>query len=133
MDTNDILADKKILIVDDEQDLAEISSLQFKSYGLTTETAPGGWKALEILKSCPVDIVLTDIRMAQGDGIELLKNIRDMNPTIPLVYMVTGFSKYSRDECIKIGANGFYSKPYDVGQIASDIARDLEKYADQQS
>ena len=50
--------------------------------------------------------------MAGGDGIELLKAIRSIHPNIPVVFLVTGFSDYSTEQALELGAQRVFEKPY---------------------
>ena len=86
------LKDKKILIVDDEAELRNIFTTEFKFYQSQTFEAYNATSAIEILKSEKVDLILSDIRMPGGDGIELLKYVNNNIKPFPYFIMLTGYS-----------------------------------------
>lgn len=103
----------RILIVDDEPDLLHLFSLQFKLRGADVQTAQSGNKALEILKTTEFDLVISDVRMANGDGVTLLKGLKGLRSTMPVFFFMTGFSDFTNDEAKRMGANEVLNKPFD--------------------
>jgi CheY-like chemotaxis protein len=103
---------KKVLVVDDEPDLRELVILELQEAGFQTVEAPNGKAAFEIVKSDSIDVVVTDVRMPGGSGVELLDEIKKRNPERPAVIMVTGFADLSVDEAFDRGAEALLSKPY---------------------
>jgi two-component system response regulator (stage 0 sporulation protein F) len=124
-------ANAHILIVDDELDLRELLAQMLESEGFRVSQASGGRMALEILKKESVDLVISDVRMPDGDGVELLKNIKATNPKLPLVIMITGFSDSSEAQILKLGAHAMFMKPFDTDAFSQAIhaAIDLAKAA----
>ncbi len=103
---------KKILIVDDEEDLRDALAFDFKRQGFEVFLAHNGTVAYEMFLKNPTDIVLSDVRMAGGDGVELLKNIKNSHPEVPLV-LSTGFAEIGIDEAYSIGAHSVVLKPFE--------------------
>lgn len=101
-----------ILIVDDELELLVTLEHILKKAGYNILTAPNGNAALAIIKSTPVDIVISDVRMPSGGGIELLEKVRERDPDIPVVLLITGFTDVEPEEAIKKGAQGVLQKPF---------------------
>lgn len=102
-----------ILLVDDETDLRDVIAFDLKRKGYEVTTASGGqeaWEKLKTLKS--IDLVITDIKMPQGDGLELLKNIVAHQPHLPVICL-TGFAELSPEEILKLGAKAIFEKPFD--------------------
>lgn len=115
-----------ILIVDDEPSLREILQDRFSIFGFDTFTSESGNKAWSFLEKTSVDIVLTDIRMPDGNGVELLKKIRAKNSHTPKVYAITGFSQdYEPRDLYHLGADGFVSKPFDAADIRNGLQKSL--------
>ena len=116
---------KTILLVDDEEDLTDILSFYFQEAGFKTFTAQSGNEGFNITTKEKIDMVISDIQMPNGDGVELLKKIRDFNPNIPSVGLVTGYSKYSEDDIKKLGAAFLMKKPIDMDELVSTVKTHL--------
>jgi CheY-like chemotaxis protein len=114
---------KHVLIVDDEPDLITILGVILKKTGrYRASGASNGKKALEFLsQDASIDLVLTDIRMPQMDGIELMEKIKEINLESPLVMFITGLTDFSIDKVYDAGACGFISKPFDWAQIIAAV------------
>ena len=113
----------RILFVDDEPDLLESLSLYFSSAGRVVETASSGNEALKLCEKNEYDVVITDIRMANGDGLFLLESLKQRNQLSPIVVMMSGFSEVTKDEAVRKGAYDLIPKPLDF--------RNLTGYLDQ--
>ena len=110
--TMDSTSKKTILVVDDENDLAQIASDILTDEGFDVVTASDGVGALRILRSGrPIHFIFSDIRMPNMDGIALLKHVREEFPSIE-VCMISGYSTKSEKEVLSYGAVGYLSKPY---------------------
>ncbi len=120
----------QVLIVDDESDLLDMLSQLFKSFGFMVSKAENGRAAWEFLKGQEVDLVLTDIRMPQMDGIELLKKIREKDPNFPSVLVTSGFTDYTTADLYDFGANGFFTKPFGAAAVRSAVTKSLLKRND---
>lgn len=119
---------KTLLIVDDEPELREILCDEFQGLGALVLTAENGRQAFEILKSQKVDVVLSDVRMPDGDGIELLDRIRSVSADTPVVAIISGFSDLSKAEIYHKGADSILSKPYDMPAIVAAVSKALEPH-----
>src|ERR1035441_5250291 len=82
--------DIKILIVDDEPDIAELLGYDFEKLNFKVFTATDGKMAFEIALKEKIDIVVSDIRMPGGDGITLLDKLKKVNIEIPVVLFLSG-------------------------------------------
>lgn len=80
----------KILIVDDEEEVCNVLSEQLRLHGYATEVAGSGQEALEILKREAFDLIITDVRMPQMDGVELLQKVSKLYPDIAKI-LLTGY------------------------------------------
>lgn len=117
----------KILIVDDEVALCDNLAALFELEGFTTYRAYSGNEAFEIYNNSGIqfDLILTDIKMPDGDGVELVKKVRALNKKIPFIYVMSGFSEHSESELIGYGADLFLPKPFEFDEIQR-IAKTLE-------
>lgn len=112
-----------ILLVDDEplvlRSLSEVLTLA----GYTVNTATGGKEALELLKNYTTDIIISDIRMPEMDGIQFLKNIKISSPDTPVI-LITGYSSIeSAVEAMRHGAYDYITKPIQDSEIKILIER----------
>jgi two-component system, NtrC family, response regulator PilR len=118
-----------ILIVDDEQSYRQLLSLVFEGDGHTIRTASNGREALELLKSDPADVVISDVRMPDMDGIEMLSSVRESQPDLGVVLMTAFASVETAREAFKLGADDFIQKPFDVEELKLIVKKTLEKQA----
>lgn len=110
-------AKQVILIVDDEEGLREGLSKLLKTEGYAVLSAESGEQALKILQHAHIDLVLTDMRMPEMDGIELLKKIREQHPGIGVI-ILTGYGQIeSYIEAMNFGAIEYVSKPFKVNEL----------------
>ena len=106
-----------ILVVDDELLIRDLLYDFFLAQGWEISVAEDGEKALEILRSRKVDLVLTDIKMHRMDGLELTSEIRHSYPDIPVVLM-TGFpSVESAVAALRSQAADYITKPFNINQL----------------
>ena len=118
-----------ILIVDDEQSYRQLLSLVFEGDGHTIRTATNGREALEVLQSDQVDVVISDVRMPDMDGIEMLSAVRETQPDLGVVLMTAFASVETAREAFKLGADDFIQKPFDVEELKLIVKKTLEKQA----
>lgn len=117
---------EQLLVVDDEQPICELLSQFLRKKGYSVHEAFSGEEAQELLKSRPIDLVVTDIKMPQGiSGVELLKWIKESDLKIP-VFITTGFPTMDTAiEALKNGAQDYLTKPFRLEEIAEKIRRAL--------
>lgn len=118
-----------ILIADDEQSYRQLLNLVFESDGHSVRTANNGREALELLKEEMADVIITDVRMPDMDGIELLRAAREHLPEIGVVLMTAFASVETAREAFKLGADDFIQKPFDVEELKLIVRKTLEKQA----
>src|SRR5688500_14544800 len=118
-----------ILIVDDEQSYRQLLSLVFEADGHTIRTATNGREALELLQQEPADVVISDVRMPDMDGIELLRAVRETQPDLGVILMTAFASVDTAREAFKLGADDFIQKPFDVEELKLIVKKTLEKQA----
>jgi len=116
-----------VLIVDDERPVREILSEGLSSIGYDTRTAGSAAEAFEIVDSDPPDLVLSDIEMPGGSGIELLEKIKDHNEDLDVI-MVTGVVDVQiAVQAIRRGAADYVNKPFNLDEVQIVVERTLEK------
>jgi len=118
-----------ILIVDDEQSYRQLLSLVFEGDGHAIRTASNGREALELLHREPADVVISDVRMPDMDGIEMLSSVRETQPDLGVILMTAFASVETAREAFKLGADDFIQKPFDVEELKLIVKKTLEKQA----
>ena len=118
------------LIVDDEEDLTELYKTLFAGAGVECFVAHGGYQAFQILENNhdKIKFVLTDLSMAEGDGIWLLNRVKTEDDDIKKIkiYMMSAFSEWTKEELVDQGASGFYRKPFNISQMIREITSQVE-------
>ncbi len=115
---------KKVMVVDDDETflLMMADSLLYHNYLALTIT--NGGDALERIKEEEIDVVITDIRMPNMDGITLLKSIKELKPKLPVI-LITGFLSQDdvKNKLMNFTADGFLEKPFEIEQIVEILKR----------
>ncbi len=120
------LQGKRVLVVDDEDELRKIVKLEFEMEDCLVFEASTGLEAHEWLKQNSVDFIVSDIRMPDMDGVELLTKVREKNPKIPFVFLITGFSDHTKEGLMKLGANEVFQKPVDLAMLIKKVSSVIE-------
>lgn len=123
MITDDV---KSILVVDDEEDLREILRFELEDQGYNVLEAKGVDDALLTLSQNPVDIVISDIRMPEKSGVELLKKLRENHYSTPPLVFMSGFADISTSKAFDLGAAGVFSKPIDMSALLKHVKSTLQ-------
>jgi len=106
-----------VLVVDDEPDLLELVSLTLSRMSFRTRTAPDLATARRLLKSESFDLCLTDMRLPDGDGLDLVAWIQENRATLPVAVITAHGNVESAVRALKLGAFDFVSKPLDLGVL----------------
>lgn len=108
----------KIVLIDDDQGVLRALGLVLQTLGHQTALFTSGSEGLSYLTHNPgVDIVVSDLRMPTMDGAEVLRQIRQRHPTIPVVIMSGHASQNDRATLIALGARGVLSKPFSPQEL----------------
>jgi two-component system response regulator PilR (NtrC family) len=100
----------RILVVDDEESMCQYLSILLQKEGYEVMTVNSGAAALKVVENDPVDVVMTDIQMPKMDGIQLLKGIKGLDPTTPVVIMTAYASEQSAIDAVNLGAFSYMQK-----------------------
>lgn len=109
-----------VLIVDDEPDILELMEEEFKYCGYTTVTAICGNDAIKVLENNKIDIVVSDYKMPNGNGMAVLSYVGKMNKR-PIFFFVSGQADVSVEDALRAGAKKFFSKPFDLDELIKEI------------
>lgn len=116
-----------LLIVDDEQSYRQLLTLVFQGDGHDIRTASNGREALQMLEKSPADIIISDVKMPDMDGIEMLRAVRETQPDLGVILMTAFASVETAREAFKLGADDFIQKPFDVEELKLIVKKTLEK------
>jgi two-component system response regulator PilR (NtrC family) len=116
-----------LLIVDDEQSYRQLLSLVFEGDGHSIRTAMNGRDAINKLQEEPAEVIITDVRMPDMDGIELLRAAREFLPDVGVVLMTAFATVDTAREAFKLGADDFIQKPFDVEELKIIVKKALDR------
>src|SRR3954471_4798434 len=116
----------KILIVDDEPGMRQLLTIVFGREGHEVGAAENGRRALEVLRAQPADLIVSDVRMPDMGGIELLREARELLPDVAVVMMTAFATVETAREAFKLGADDFIQKPFDVDELKLIVEKALE-------
>jgi two-component system, NtrC family, response regulator PilR len=110
-------AEPVVLVVDDEPDLLELVTLTLSRMNLKTRTAADLAGARKLIKGEHFDLCLTDMRLPDGDGLDLVAWIQENRPNVPVAVITAHGNVESAVRALKLGAFDFVSKPLDLGVL----------------
>jgi two-component system response regulator PilR (NtrC family) len=115
-----------VLVVDDEPDLIELVSLTLSRMNLATDSAADLAGARSKLNQRRFDLCLTDMRLPDGDGLDLVAWIQEAHPDVPVAVITAHGNVESAVRALKLGAFDFVSKPLDLGVLRKLVAKAIK-------
>ena len=117
----------RILVVDDYPDALELMRRHLEPAGHRVFTASGVPEAISVLHTAPIDLVVTDMKMPQFDGLEMIRHVRENYRDVGII-MATGYpSIESAVESVKIGADDYLAKPFTRKELLDLVEEVLAK------
>ncbi len=114
-----------VLIVDDQYGIRILLNEVLQKEGYVTFQAANGVQAINIAKTHAPDLVLLDMKIPGMDGIEILKKLKEHDPTIPVI-MMTAYGELDMIQHAKnLGALTYFTKPFDIDDIRSMVKEHL--------
>lgn len=120
--TEDVLKGKTLLVVDDESDLRDIVASELEFMGANVFQAENIIVAQKILSQHPVDLIISDIRMPGGTGIDLLNIVKAKNAMAPVI-LITGFADITTEDAFDKGAEALINKPFKLDDLIKMVVR----------
>ena len=124
---------KTVLCCDDESELCELVSEEIEQWGYNVVRAHSGKEAVKIVQEHHVDAIVTDVRMPDGDGFFVTKQVRALFPKFPCIIFVTGYLEVSVEEAYDCGVDAVVDKPLDFQLLKEALAKNLESMANKYS
>jgi len=114
---------KKILIVDDESQIVQLLSNRLRANGYETYGANDSYQCIKITQEVKPDLILLDIKMPAGGGIQAFNNLKASAYTsvIPIIFITANHSEEVKREVINMGADGFFAKPFNSVELLNLI------------
>lgn len=119
----------KVLVVDDEQGMRRILEVNLRKDGHVVMEAPGAASALELIKREDFDVVLTDQRMPDGSGIDVIRAVREDDPSTSVIVLTAVGTLELAVESMRQGAFDFLTKPFDPEVVRASVRRACERTA----
>ena len=104
----------RVVVVDDEQSLADLVAMGLKYEGWDVKTAANGQQALQAVREFRPDAVVLDIMLPDIDGLEVLRRMREHVPDVPVLFLTAKDAVEDRAAGIAAGANDYLVKPYSL-------------------
>ena len=121
------MPDTRVLVVDDERSMRDLLAITLKQAGHDVALAEGGAQAIDSLKRESFDLVITDLRMREVDGLAVLRAAKEHSPQT-VVLVITAFaSTETAVEAMKLGAYDYVTKPFKMDEVKLIIANALER------
>ena len=121
---------KTLLIADDEPNIRRVLQAIFTKEGYDVQTAESGLHALQVAKTRPIHVLITDLIMPDMNGVELLQNIKQSQPDTVAV-MITAYATIKTCvDAMRYGASDYITKPFDVDEIRAVVRRAVARAAE---
>jgi len=117
---------QKILVVDDEPQIARVLKTTLTTRGYSVRTASDGDDALLVMKSWTPDLVITDLRMPNMDGVALCRHVRAKSGT-PIIVLSVRNEERSKVEALDAGADDYVTKPFSVDELLARVRAALRR------
>lgn len=117
---------KRLLVVDDEEEICDFLKSFFEDRQYAVETAHSGVQALEKVRKFNPHVVLLDIQMPEMDGMKALKIIKQENPHIKVIMVTAVETQEKIEESIRLGADNYITKPLSLEYLENDVQEKLK-------
>jgi len=119
-------APKRVLVADDERSLRELLAIVLKREGYDVQLAENGEAALAALKRGPLDLLISDIKMPDMSGVEVLRAAKATDASLPAIMMTAYASTETAVEAMRLGACDYLIKPFDVDELKLKVREKLD-------
>jgi two-component system, NtrC family, response regulator PilR len=117
----------RILVVDDEESMRQLLEIALGKEGHRITLAESGTKATELIDKSSYDLVISDIKMPDMSGVEVLRHIKETDPSVPVIMVTAYASAETAVEALRLGAYDYLTKPFKMEELKTNIRNALEK------
>ena len=121
------MASERILIVDDEEGMRRLLSRVLTREGYETSAVGSGAEALRLVASERFDLVVTDIKMPEMDGLQLLAELKEYEPSLPIIVITAYGTIENAVQALRSGAYDYIAKPFENDEIKLTVAKAFER------
>src|SRR2546425_8186309 len=121
------MPDGRILVVDEGRSMREFLAIRLKKEGYDVLSADRGDAALETVRRESIDLMITDVRMPQMDGLTLVRAVKDVAPSVVILVITAYSSTDTAVEAMKLGAYDYLEKPFKLDEIKLTVAKAIER------
>ncbi len=121
------MAQPQILHVDDDPDIRLLMSASLHEFGYVVATAGTNAEAMALAEKVKFDLFILDVRLPDGNGIELCRKVNQLQPKSPVVYYSAYASDEEQEAALSIAGDAYLKKPVSAKQLRRTIARLLKK------
>ena len=117
-----------LLLVDDEAAIRGLTAMELQLNGFAVTAVATGEEALSLLDQRSFNVLITDLRLSDGDGLNLLESTKKWHPQLPVIILTgMGFDDEIMREALEKGADGYVSKGLTMSHLRMEIDRVLKK------
>ncbi len=120
--------DLKVLIVDDEHDLVSTLVERLEIRGVDATGVCSGTQAIEQVENDDFDVVVLDVKLKGEDGVEIMKQIKEIKPTLPVLLLTGHMSPETSEEGFKAGAIDYLLKPINLNDLMTKMREAMALY-----
>ena len=117
----------RILVLDDDPDICTMIKMVLDYHGYTAADADTEEKALSIISSTPVDLIIMDMLLSGSDGSDICKKLKQDQQTAPIPVLMFSAHPNAKKICLAAGADDFISKPFEMNDLLERISFFLEQ------
>lgn len=129
--TPDACQGLSVLIVDDEEDFGQTLAGRLELRGMRVRTALSGHEGLEMFRRETPDVILLDMRMPGLSGVDVLHQVRILEPELPVLVITGHCSELDFEQARKLGIQGYHPKPLDFDQLMVSLQQAARKNTQQ--
>ncbi len=118
---------RKVLLVEDDPDLAQLVSLQLQDIDVECRWIANGREALEVATTETFDLLLLDVMLPEVDGLEICRTVRSANRHIPIMMLTAKVSEMDRVLGLELGADDYITKPFSMMELSARVKAMLRR------
>lgn len=123
----------RILLVEDEEEIRKIINMNLVMEGYEVVTAVNGMKALEIAQNQHFDLIILDVMLPELDGFQICEQVRLRNSKVGIIIVSAKDTSQDRITGLKLGADDYLTKPFNLEELLLRIAKLLKRYSDEEA